>query len=73
MSNSASEIWFRFNDFAVKNGTKYALVLKAMGTQTSGQHFSWQKRDPIYPDLVPNNTSIMQLGSLRFAIVGRNP
>jgi len=71
--NAASEIWFKFNDFAIKNQTKYVMVLKAQGTFDKDSHVSWIKIDPVYDDLLPNTMAQVSKGSHRFVIIGRQP
>lgn len=71
--NSASEIWFKFNDFAIKNGSDYAIVFKATGTFTADTHLAWMKMKPVYSDTLPNNMNQVGRGSFRYVIIGREP
>ena len=70
--NDISEIYFKFDDYAVKATEKYCLVLKATGTFSDSAHISWAKMEPIYTTGLTLDTNLIAQGPYRYSIIGRD-
>ena len=69
--NAQSEIWFRYDKFAMKANESYCLVLKGTGTFSDSSHVAWVKFEPVYRDGLTIDRNLLAEGPYRYTVIGR--
>jgi hypothetical protein len=69
-SNTLYYMYFKFNEYGIREDTDYSIVLKANGAFNASNHVAWGKLDLLYLTGLPTDMNQITEGGSRFAIVG---
>jgi hypothetical protein len=69
--NALCELYFNFNNYPMKGGQTYCIVMKVDGTFSTDEHLSWQKMDLTYKTGITLDRSLIQTSPYRFVAIGK--